>query len=470
MENTMITRRRFLAGLGGATVALPFLESVRYLGGSRAHAEVLEGPPVYSVFIRQGNGCQQADPGRGEPERFWPSALGAITTESLGTTDADRALAALAPYADRLLLVRGTRFGFPGNGCGHSGGLNQCLTAARVVGDGATSLADGPSIDWFLASQVNPPGVEPLTLMSGPQSAYIAHGLSYSGPSQLRGAINNPLTVYQNLMGLSGSQEELEAIARRRRSVNDLVRDEMQDLLSQSYLSSADRQRLQTHFDAIRDFEVQMSCTLSDSEVAAIETIAGASEDNGNRIAVAELMMDLIALAFACDANRVATLQIGTGNDQTRFYVDGVLQNTYHRISHRIDSDGSEGAEIPNADLLHHGVDKIFADMFLHLLDRLAMYAGPSGGTLLDDSVALWTNDLANGPPHSYSNVPQVIAGRAGGFLRTGQYIDAGGVTHNKFLNTLINAAKVRADGGGYYDSFGDASLEPGVIDAMINA
>ena len=462
----MITRRRFLAGLGGATVALPLLESVRYIGGGRAHAEVLDGPPVYSVFIRQGNGCQQA--WSSEPERFWPSQLGAVTQTSLGTTDADRALSILAPYADQLLLVRGTRFAFPGNGCGHSGGLNQCLTAARVVGDGADSLADGMSIDWFLSTQVNPPGVEPLTLMSGPQNAYIAHGLSYSGPSQLRGASSNPFAVYTNMMGLSGSQEELEAIALRRRSVNDLVRDEMQDLLSRPYLSSADRQRLQTHFDAIRDFEVQMTCQLGDSEVQAMETIAQAAESNENRVVVAEMMMDLIALAFACDANRVATLQIGTGNDQTRFYVDGVLQNTFHRISHRIDSDGSEGPEIPNADLLHHGIDKIFARIFLHLLDRLSMYGGPSGGTLLDDCMALWTNDLSNGPPHSYSNVPQVIAGRAGGFLRTGQYIDAGDVTHNKFLNTLINAAKVRADGGGYYDSFGDSSLERGVIDGMI--
>jgi hypothetical protein len=463
----MITRRRFLAGLGGATVALPFLESVRYLGGGRrARGAVLDGPPVYSVFIRQGNGCQQQ--WSDEPERFWPSQLGAVTTESLGTTDADRALSILSPYADKLLLVRGTRFAFDGNGCGHSGGLNQCLTAARVVGDGADSLADGQSIDWFLAQQLNPPGVEPMNVMSGPQSAYIAHGLSYSGPSQLRGAASDPFAVYQNMMGLSGSQAELEAIARRRLSVNDLVRDEMQDLLAKPYLSSADKQRLQTHFDAIRDFEVQMSCTLTDSEVAAMETIAQAAESNENRIVVAEMMMDLIALAFACDANKVATLQIGTGNDQTRFYVDGVLQNTYHRISHRIDSDGSEGAEIPNADLLHHGIDKIFAEMFLHLLDRLSMYAGPSGGTLLDDSMCLWTNDLSNGPPHSYSNVPQVIAGGAGGFLRTGQYIDAGGVTHNQFLNTLINAAKVRNDDESYYDSFGDASLERGVIPGMI--
>jgi hypothetical protein len=103
--------------------------------------------------------------------------------------------------------VRGTRFGFPGIGCGHSGGLNQVLTAAKLTGEGKDTLATGPSVDYFISQQVNTPGIEPLTLMSGPQSAYIAHGLSYSGPGQLRGAKNNPFAVYTGLMGVSGSPE-----------------------------------------------------------------------------------------------------------------------------------------------------------------------------------------------------------------------------------------------------------------------
>ena len=458
----MINRRGFLAGVGGAVVALPLLESVR----SRA---ATPQTPIYSFFIRQGNGVQQAGY-NSEPERFWPRSLGPLTTEILANENSDRTLSILADYAPKLLLVRGTRFAFPGNGCGHSGGLNQCLTAARVNGDGADSLANGESVDWFISQRVNPLGTEPLTLMSGPQSAYIAHGLSYSGPNQLRGAKNNPFAVYSSLMGVSGSQEILQQLATRRRSVNDLVRTEMQELLGNAQLSKADRQRLDMHFQSIRDLEVGMSCTLPDDRVMSMEAIGNAFEANENRVKVADFMCELAAMAFACDSTRTGTLQIGSGNDGTRYYVDGTLQNTFHRISHRIDGDGSEGAPIPNADLLHHGIDKIFANIFKRFLDKLNAYLGPSGGTLLDDSVVVWTNDLANGPPHSYRNVPQVVAGSAGGFLKTGQYIDAGDVTHNKFFNTIINAVGIRNEDGSYYESFGDSSLSPGVIPAMINA
>ncbi|HEX5058661.1 MAG TPA: DUF1552 domain-containing protein [Kofleriaceae bacterium] len=459
----MITRRRFLSGVGGAAVALPFLESVRF--GSRANADTPE-KRVYSFFIRQGNGCQQAGYNN-EPERFWPQALGALTTASLaGQTD--RALSVLADHAASLTLVRGTRFGFPGNGCGHSGGLNQVLTAANLTGEGKDTLALGESVDWFISQRVNSAGMEPLTLMSGPQSAYIAHGLSYSGPTQLRGARNNPCAVYPTLMGLSASPEVLMQIATRRKSVNDLVREEMQELLGNPKLSTTDRNRLDTHFQAIRDLEIGMAVVLDDAKVAEMKAVQTTFEANENRVKVAQFMLELTALAFACDAARTGTLQIGEGNDQTRYTVDGVLQNTFHRISHRVDSDGSDGTPIPNADMLHHKIDVIFAGIFKFFLDKLATYPGPSGGSLLDDSAVLWTNDLSNGPPHSYSNVPQVLAGGAGGFLKTGQYIDAGNVTHNKFLNTIINAVGIRNGDGSYYDSFGDPSLQKGVIAAMI--
>ncbi|MCA9636500.1 MAG: DUF1552 domain-containing protein, partial [Myxococcales bacterium] len=151
-----LSRRAFITGIGGAVVALPFLESLLPRGKeARAAAE----RPRFAVFVRQANGVAQAD--GDEPERFWPSALGPVTYESLTTTDSDRAVAELADFADKLLMVRGTRFAFPGNGCGHSGGGNQVLTAAKVsdTPSGAGSLAMGESIDNRIARELQPPGV-----------------------------------------------------------------------------------------------------------------------------------------------------------------------------------------------------------------------------------------------------------------------------------------------------------------------
>ena len=60
---------------------------------------------------------------------------------------------------------------------------------------------------------------------------------------------------------------------------------------------------------------------------------------------------------------------------------------------------------------------------------------------LQNQSVIMWTNHVAEGPSHSMRNVPHIIWGNGGGFLKNGQYIDAGNVTNNKLFNTVITAA-----------------------------
>ena len=69
----MINRRAFLRGAGGVAIALPFLEG--YL--ERSAFGALPTTPVFGFFICTANGVVQS--GGGDPERFWPTALGAIT-------------------------------------------------------------------------------------------------------------------------------------------------------------------------------------------------------------------------------------------------------------------------------------------------------------------------------------------------------------------------------------------------------
>jgi hypothetical protein len=458
-----LNRRKFLIGAGGIAVALPLLESSM---GRRALAGV-DDRPRFSVFVRAGNGVAQQS--GSEPEQFWPRATGALTPSIMRDMNADRATTELADYASRLNLVKGINRPFGTPRCGHAESIPQCLTAARCTeGVSNEPMAQGVSADWVIARAMNPMGREPLTLMAGPSSAYIAEALSWSAPNTRTNAERSPMNAFMRMMGLSSAPPEIQIrIAERRTSINDLVRDQMTSLLGSSAISSRDRTRLQQHFDAIRDTEIRMSCD-ADAEVAASIAALTNPEANDVRVEAVRRHMDLVAFAFSCDINRVATLQVGHGNDGTQYEIGGTRLPSFHWISHRIYSDGGEGEPIPDAVTLHHQVDRLQLQMFKYLLDQLDRYPSAYGGTLLDDSVAVWLNDLGNGPPHGGSNVPWLLAGSAGGFLRTGQFVDAGGVTVNRILNTIMSAVGVRKDDGSLVDDFGDSGLTGGLIDQLV--
>jgi hypothetical protein len=241
----------------------------------------------------------------------------------------------------------------------------------------------------------------------------------------------------------------------------------MQSLLSRTDLSKADRERLDLHFTAIRDLEDTMSCTLPDMEVAEMDAIQGGLGNNDNIITIVHMQLDIIALAVACGAVRAATLQVGDGNDSTRYTVNGTQYESYHWISHRIMGDGSEGAPIVGADVQHHEIDKIHAEMLLYLLDKLSTYS-IGNGTLLDSGISVLLNDLGN-KYHSYRDVPYICAGSCNDYLKTGQFLDFDGVYNNKLFNTIANAVGVTKDNGDPVDDFGDSSLEGGVLPEIVN-
>lgn len=449
-----ISRRGVLRGIGGAVLALPLLESLRPARGADA------SPAHPIVFLRQANGVQQAD--NGEPERYWPRQTGALTSAGLSSTDADRAVSELAAYADRLLLVRGTRFAFPANGCGHSGGGNQVLTSAPVSEDpsGNLSLAMGESIDSYVARHFPNNGGEPLTLYTGPRGGYLEEVLSYRGAMALRPAEDDPWSAYLRMVG----GEQLDALLEdRRRSVNDLVRDQMSALMARTDLSRADRDRLELHFQSIRDLET-LACRLAEDEEQAMASIQGLGTLNDNRVTVARMHCDLIALAFSCDFVRAATLQIGDGNDGTEYTIGGTRLPNFHMISHRIYDHGDDpnAAEIVGAVDMHHSIDRLHLQIFAHLLERLDSYG------LLETTTAVHTSDLGAGVSHTFRNIPWVIAGRGDGSLDVGRYVDVGDETHNRLLNSLINATGLRRPDGGWIDDFGDPSLQGGVLSDMM--
>ncbi|HYQ40738.1 MAG TPA: DUF1552 domain-containing protein [Polyangiaceae bacterium] len=458
-----MNRRAFLRA-GAIAVGLPFLE-----GLPARSAWAADAPPVFSLFIVAACGVIG--------KKFFPNDTGPLTVDSLAALS-DKATSVLAPHADHLLFLKNINFpmAMPTN-CGHSQGLCQTLTAAPAGGGGGTAYSTGISADMVIADAVNDAGADPLTLYAGNRNnGYIAERISFkgAGAGQVRSADDNPYTLYSKLIGLTSADGSTTAstdaaaeLLASRKSVNDLIRGELKQMLSLSALSAADKQRLQQHFDSIRDTEVKMSgmglkCTqdgLATSQLEAFQS-GFAFKMDGMIEDVAKLHLELVALAFACNFNRVATLQHGDGTDATKYAVpsNAGLNWPFHHISHRVQSDSAVGSN-QTAEDAHAEIDVLRMKTLLHGLDQFEERG------LFDKSLIMWTNHIADGPSHSFKNVPTIIAGNAGGYLKQGAYVDAGGVTNNRLFNTLI-AAAVR-DKLDWTKNFGDGDGSGGLDELL---
>ena len=291
--------------------------------------------------------------------------------------------------------------------------------------------------------------------------------------------IDSPYAAYEAIIGAvgdgtTGTSAELEAQmlrADRSKSINDILRPQIQDLLGRTDLSQSDRDRLDQHLTAIRDIEVQMvstEFTVPDEDVETMRQIDPRPYDQDLREQSVRLFMDMMAFSAVADYSRIAVLKIGDRIDDHVYNING-QSFKFHDASHRAVNNGLE---------LHHAVDRLMMGHYKYLLDVLSSYETPTG-PLIDQGVAIWTNQCATGA-HSFSNVPWILAGNAQGYLKQGEYITVGtggmpgGVQDgkggdgtvsgvNKMLNTILTTAGIPTE------DFGDPSLPKGTLSALKN-
>jgi hypothetical protein len=401
------------------------------------------------------------------PASFFPSTLGALTADSL--LAAGKATSQLAAHADNLLFIKNINWPENPRAEPHAESLCMALTAVPTLTTGAKAMAGGPSADWVIARKVQGE-TPPLTLYAGLKSGYIDERLSFSEAGTVTPAANNPYELYRKLVGIvtpsgtptPGAAQAQQLLLESRKSIHDLVRDDLRALMGSSRMSMADRQRLQQHFDAIREIETTMDgmgddmvqgCAWGGVEVSKLEALEtfefrtdGMIED------IVRLQMSLVALAFACNYNRTATLQWGDGTDGTKYPVpsnETLGGWPFNHICHRAPSDAAAGNN-PTAAQAHAEIDVLRMQTFAAGLDHFKARG------LDDKSFVMWTNALAECPSDSFRNVPHILWGDGGGYLKQGAYVDAGSVTNNRLLNSLISAAI--QDTGETMETFGSGT------------
>jgi hypothetical protein len=487
-----VNRRLFLRGAAGAALAAPFLSS---LGGS-ARAQEATAPRRVVIFYTN-NGCLT---NRWFPKLEGPD--GAITPAALeGTT-----LAALSSHASKLLFPRGLGMAPKGFNLAvdgvqrfdpHDQGMGSKLTCAPLDPTGSY-YALSHSLDHEIARLVNPAGTtqSPLLLSVGFAGTDVKQVVSYSASRTPYPAETNPATVYSSLTGLfSGSQpSEADYRVAQGKSVIDLVTDDLQTF-KRLRMSSADQKKVDEWLALLRATEDKVIPAACNADTAAklgitADTIkaaggggrggfGGASMTTGG-----DMMLNLIALSMVCDTNRSIVMQwpgFATFNFEP-------LNHTidHHGLSHRVGSAATSGTCVSGVLDRINEIDLWYAGRFAQLVGLLDSIS-EGDRTLLDNTACMWLPELADGNSHNNNNLPIVIAGSAGGYLKQGVSINVssdaklatgnseaacqvegeavsagsstgsqgGNVPLNKLYVTLLNAVGAKTPEGAPIESFG---------------
>jgi hypothetical protein len=418
----VLDRRTFLRGLGGVSIGLPLLASMSASG----HA--LAGPKRL-VFFFSGNGSII--------DRF---ATGTENDFALGES-----LAPLEPYKSDLLLLRGidleSSFYGPGDNA-HSRCMPHLLTGTEMIPTGGGNLSEeagGPSVDQYIAQNLDA-GTKFGSLGFG-ISTVSEHGanpfnvLSYSGPAQKVPTEDDPQAAFDRVFSdLLQTGGELDVLRARRHSVLDTVLGETTRLRAR--LPTDDRARLDQHLDALREVERSIdvntslggACEIPDPSAA----IDGAIHEAQNLPTIGDAMARLTAMSLACDLTRVAVLQYGGAlGGVSHFPFLGIDDAWHDNLSHA----GYSNVDAWNKMTTIHAW---YAGKLAEFLDMLV--AMPEGtGTVYDNTLVVWLNELSEGNAHSRRNMHYVLAGGAAGHFRMGRLLEYPGTPHNNLLVSLAN-------------------------------
>ncbi|MEQ9322699.1 MAG: DUF1552 domain-containing protein, partial [Polyangiaceae bacterium] len=201
-----------------------------------------------------------------------------------------------------------------------------------------------------------------------------------------------------------------------------------------------DRQRLEQHLEAIREVEKRLDAVGGFGEACELPIIdspGSAYEQESNYPVTGRAQMDLLVMALACDITRVASLQWSRAVSNVNFGNLGVpqqLSEGHHSLSHYDDNQGAA-----QADLLEINKN---TEQFAYLLGKMdAIQEGD--GTMLDNTVVVWVNELGKGNSHTRNDIPFLLAGGCQGYFETGRALDLNGAPHGQLLVSIANAMDV---------------------------
>ncbi|QVL33735.1 DUF1552 domain-containing protein [Telmatocola sphagniphila] len=435
MASQRLNRRSFLRG-AGALLSLPFLEQL-----ARARTGSVKPPLRFGIFTVTGGTVL---------ESWKPPAAGTLTK-------LPSILSPLEFAKSDLLLLSGLS-----NHGRSEGGLNaheHCslthLTGAPLVRRIGGKFVAATSIDQVVANKLGGETLIPSLQigLAGAENKYSFRTPDLALPTEANPRLvfdqlfRNRKAIVPNWPNRARNSEKTVGDKPQSpnpdRSVLDLVREEAQDL--KRNLGYGDQIRLDQYLESVRAIErridflehrqlLEAKDALNPGPSKLIE-VSGLPAENTPVWKVTQpvsrdperheeyirLMADLMVLAFQTDSSRVCLF--ACGSDEANF--PGVVTVGYERHCHTLEHQGNAD-KVENADpiarealrQIHAWYTRLFAEMI-----RKMKSIDEGGSSLLDNTLMLYTSYMADGG-HGMNNYPVLLAGNAGGTLKTGRHIE----------------------------------------------
>ena len=426
-------RRQFIRDLGISAATIPFLAGLPSLASTTT---VARKQRLVIMFTPNGT----------IPKEFWPDEQGEDFTLK-------RILKPLEPFKKQVLTLRGISNKVRGDGDGHMRGMSCLLTGIELFpgniqggSDTPAGWASGISIDQEIKNHFQS-RTETRTRLGSlelgvnvPRRADPWTRWSYAGPNKPVSPVDDPYQVFEKLYGRMKDKDSLKSII-------DDVRNDLKKVSAK--VSSEDKKLLDEHLALVRDMERDLKAPDQkglNHPMPELEPRVQA--DNDNMPKVSRMQTDLLVNAFANDMARVATLQFTNSVGQARMrWLD--IEEGHHSLSH--DPDLNE----PSQEKLTK-INVWFCEQLAYLARKLSETKEPDGnGTLLDNTLLIWTNELGKGNSHTLDNIPFIMVGNGCNF-RMGRSLKFEKVAHNRLWLSLAHAM------GHNIETFGNVRLSQG--------
>jgi hypothetical protein len=409
----MTTRRGFLRGLGGAALALPWMESY---GAKTLTSGVAKRMAHFYVPI----GVVRRGFFPGEEDATIPKGNLGTLRRSLDKQDPNfnvRSLDQLTPtmtplsgLKNKINLITGMDRTFQQGTDVHAQCASCYLSSAPPYTIKGTAWPLDRTLDHLVADVA---GKEtPFSTLEfscnshkdNKESIYFDN-ISWYGTGHLAPSVRDPRKMYRRLF----STKEIE----RYRDVTDLVLEDARSMKKD--LGYADGQKFSEYFDSIRSIETQMDRLESMKGELAKVSFDEPAEAYLPRGEYIRLMGDLMVVALQSGLTNVATFMVGPERWDTPYLFDGLFDKpmSHHGMSH------NQTKMIEQ--LLK--VDRFHMEQYAYLLEKMEGVMEADGSTLLDNTLFTYGSGLGDGSTHQYNDLPIIMAG-GGNQVKTGQHIN----------------------------------------------